>query len=483
MKSASTELFKQLPDKIFTPLASANRKRYWSVLCSLYKYKFGPEAPLPPTYGYLLSEIYKHIENHIKYEDWEDEGDDNSETPFNERAISIFNRLGDAGWMSVERHIMEKVVTMPPTVGEFLSRLISFAEKGPVFVSGKMRSIANLIEQIQTGSASGDGLREAAEQSRNLIQHIQNTSINIRNVIDTLNPKMPTSQYVRAFFQDYIEQYFIGDYRTLKTQDHPLAKRRHVVEAAESISENAEQRAALIAWYSQNLTKGDKEQAVTLLEKDLLKIFELNRIEEFLDRLDEELRRVNRKALAILNYKIKSIRPMENAIELAIKNLIHSKAENIQTPFASFQLMSGERLYEPKLANKKEKPEPLRKKFVSLRELAIARLMQKARESRSVSAPKLTSYIDQNLKNNESSQSHEQLGINTIEDLCAYQTLHAIAMAQASKSYDLKIESNMLARTFIVVQKGKNEVEHRYISGKPFLVKQKLKKRKLKIGE
>ena len=34
------ELFKRLPDRLFSPLASENRHRFWSVLCALYKHRW-----------------------------------------------------------------------------------------------------------------------------------------------------------------------------------------------------------------------------------------------------------------------------------------------------------------------------------------------------------------------------------------------------------------------------------------------------------
>ena len=96
---AATELFKRLPDRIFSPLASENRHRFWSVLCALYNHRFGPDAPLPPSRGYLLSELHKFIENHITYDDaWVEEGGVSPETPLNVRAIGVFGRLQEAGF-------------------------------------------------------------------------------------------------------------------------------------------------------------------------------------------------------------------------------------------------------------------------------------------------------------------------------------------------------------------------------------------------
>lgn len=47
-------LFTRLPDRLFAPLASPNRFQYWSLLCVLHAKRFGPEAPLPPSTGFLI---------------------------------------------------------------------------------------------------------------------------------------------------------------------------------------------------------------------------------------------------------------------------------------------------------------------------------------------------------------------------------------------------------------------------------------------
>ena len=471
IKPASLALFERLPDRIFAPLGSPNRHRYWSVLCALYRHRFGPDAPIPPSYGYLLHDIHKFIENHITYDDaWVDEEGETPETPINIRAIGIFSRLQEAGWFSVERHIMERAVTIRPAVAQFLGTLINFAETGPIFVSGKIRSIADHLSHIVAGQASGDSLREAAEQSRNLIEHIRNTGTNVRDLMDALNPDMPTALYVRAFFQDYIERMFIGDYRELRTRDHPLSRRRQIVETAESISADAERRAVLIAWYAQYLANGNRTDAEAMLERDLARVFELVRIEDYLDRLDDELRRANRKALAVLDYRIRSVRPLDALIRSAIANVLALKDNCAPAVFAPGNLMSGARLFEPRVATERKRASPLRKPSVSPREIAIARLMQRAREARSITGLKLTNYVAKSLDGKEQASS-DTLLLSSIEDLRGYQTLQSIAMAQGSGSVRLARDSRILARTFDAVPTGGDEEPQAYFSGRPFVIR------------
>src|SRR3546814_11553540 len=75
------------------------------------------------------------------------------DTPLNIRAIGIFNRLLDTGWFRLEKYGIEKTVNMAPVVGQLLTQLIGFAETGPVFVSGQIRSIDADISQ-EIGRAS-----------------------------------------------------------------------------------------------------------------------------------------------------------------------------------------------------------------------------------------------------------------------------------------------------------------------------------------
>ena len=468
---AALELFKRLPDRIFSPLASENRHRFWSVLCALYNHRFGPDAPLPPSRGYLRAEIHKFIENHITYDDaWVEDGDVSPETPVNVRAIGVFNRLEEAGWFKAERHGLEKTVQMSPAIAQFLGTLIGFAEAGPMFVSGKIRSIEDCLSHVIAGDAEGDSLREAADQSRNLIEHIRNTGANVRDLMESLDPNQPTASYVRSFFSDYVEQVFIGDYRELKTRDHPLSRRQIVIDAAERLSHDRERRATLVDWYAKKLCGGDREEGASRLERDFRRIFELSLIEEYLERLDDELTRANRRALAVLDYKIRATQPMDDLIRSAIANVSRMDENAAPAVFAPDALMCGARLYAWPVVTERKPPTALRQSRFSPRDAAINRLMREAVERRSMTAPKLAAYVARALSGKDEISS-EDLPLESIEDLSAYNALHAVASLQGVGRADLSLESLKLARDFTTAPISTIEEPHPFISGRPFRVR------------
>ena len=470
MKPASIALFERIPDRLFSPLGSENRRGYWSLLCALHRYRFGPDAPMPPSHGFLLRDINKDIEDHIKYDSaWESEDGETPDTPLNIRAIGIFKRLQDAGWFKTERWGMERTVVMRPAVSQFLTMLIGFAETGPVFVSGKIRSIDANLNLVAKGEGGGDVLREAADQARHLLEHIRNTGTNVRDLMGSLDPDSSTAHYVRTFFRDYIEQVFIGDYRELRTREHPLSRRPQILRTVEHISSNDAERNRLIGWYEQRPAGGNRQKAESLFERDLQRLTELHRIDEYLDRLDDEIRRANKRALAFLDYRLRSLRPLDDLIHLSIKRLLTSNGTELPPIFGPDVLMSGDRLAEPRRVVERPAAPPLRQQTISDYERARARVMMRARDARSMTAPKLSAYVSQALAG-EDTVLGDMLPLNSIEQLRAYQELQSIAMAMGSGSIRLASDARRLVHGFDVRTQDNNEGDHPLISGKPFAI-------------
>ena len=419
INTAAALLFERLPDKLFTPLASANRHRYWAMLCHLHDKRFGPNAPLPPSRGFSHREITQDIEDELLTQDaWVLEEEITCETPINIRAISVFNRFCDSGWLHKERHGVDNRITMSPAVSRFLTLLIHFAETGPIFVSGKIRSIDLLIQDIIRGNASGDNVVEAAEQSRDLLEHVRNTGSNIRDIMEALGVENSTALYVRRFFDEYIERVFIGDYGELRTKEHPLSKRSHILRAVEEIYSVEDHRERLISWYQDKRCPGDHSKAEDYFEKDINRIFDLRRIDEYLDRLDDEIRRANRRALAFLDYRLRSLRPIDHMVKDAIESAHAGNLPPLGDPFPSGDMISMERLAEPRKFIERKAPSSLRRQMPSDEEKARANLIRRARDRRSMSPMKLATFVSEKLRDVDHISS-KALNLQSIEDVRA----------------------------------------------------------------
>ncbi len=465
---ASMALFQRIPEHLFGPLASQNRHGYWSLLCHLHRRRFGPDAPLPPSYGFLQREITQDIEDHLKYADeWQPESGDQPDTPLNIRAIGIFNRLLDAGWFRLEKYGIEKTVNMAPAVGQFLNQLINFAETGPVFVSGKIRSIDASVARVHKGEASGDLLREAAEQCRNLLVYIRNTGTNVRDLMATIGAQPTTAQYVRTFFQDYIQQVFIGDYQELRTREHPLSKRQQILDAVLEIDTHPEQRSRMLDWYVNRLSGGDDKKGQVAFQRDLQRLYELERIEEYLTRLDDEIRGANKRALAFLEYKLRAIRPIDNLLRQTMDRLIANPDLGVAPVFPPDALMWGGRLAQPRKEVPRLAPTPLRQVVISERTRAIGNLVRRAQERRAVTPLKLRAYAEKVLQDTAIAAS-DTLPCESIEDLRTFQVLTSVAMVTNSGIARLEMEGRVAAPGIELRYTSDEAADHPYLSGRPF---------------
>lgn len=471
--TAASLLFERLPDKLFAPLSSTNRHRYWTLLCRLHERRFGPHAPLPPSQGFSARVIVQEIEDELLSQDiWDTEEGHSPDTPINIRALQVFHRLEEAGWLRLEKHGVEKRVSMRPTVNQFLTILVSFAETGPVFLSGKIRSIDLNIQQVVEGKAGGDTLSETAEQARNLLEHVRNTGTNIRDIMEDLSRETTTAEYVRRFFTDYIEQVFIGDYRELRTKEHPLSRRQQIIRAVEELASTEAHRDRLISWYETKRCSGDRQKAEILFEKDIYRLLELNRIDEYLDRLDDEIRRANRRALAYLNYRLRSLRPVDHLVKQAIATVLSGDLPAVSDPFPPGDMISGDRLAEPRKAHDRAPPSSLRRERPSDAQVARAHVMLRAREARSMTPPKLAEFVVSRLVGSDKVNS-DSLALATIADVRAYQALAGLGLAMSTESRRLQLSAAAMAKGFRVTLMDNAEPDGALIAGRSFTIERR----------
>lgn len=467
---AASLLFQRLPERLFAPLASTNRHRYWSLLCRLHERRFGPDAPLPPSRGFPTRTITQDIIDALELQEaWDNEDSCVPETPVEIRAAAIFNRLLECGWFRIDQPRFEKKVTMQPVVSQFLTMLVNFAETGPVFLSGKIRSIDVNLRTVIEGNATGDSLAEAAEQARNLLEHVRNTGTNIRDLMETLHQGVTTAQYVQRFFKDYIENVFIGDYRELRTREHPLSKRGQILAMIDDIRDSEDHRKRLISWYEAKRSPGDPKKAERLFEKDISRLAELQRIDEYLDRLDDEIRRANKRANAFLDYRLRSLMPADHMVKLAIESLLTCGEPTMADPFPPNEMISEDRLAEPRKAVERAAPSSLRKIVVSDEQLAKSRVMLRARANRTVTPLGLSTYAKSQL-NGKDMVGNEDLKINSVSDVRMYQTLSTLSLQMSAKSRKMRMDALALTRGFRVNIKNEPETPHEHISSVPFTV-------------
>lgn len=463
--SAAKSLLERLPDKLFGPLASANRHQYWRLLAALYERRFGPDAPIPPSHGFTSREIHKDLEEEIEVmgSSWTNE-DGSEVTNIQAAGAGAFIRLRESGWLRIERYGVREMTSMAPAVAQFLGRLIEFAQTGPLFVAGKVRSIEANLMLILRGEGDGSSLQEAASQARNLIEHVRNTSSNVRDIMGSFNAEMTTAQYVRRFFTDYIERVFIGDYRELRTREHPLSRRQEIVRNVERLYEDDELRQRLVNWYQQKQADGDQRRAAALFERDVARLLDIHRIDDYLDRLDDEIRRANKRALAFLDYRLRSLRPIDQLVGQAIEAVTGKRAKLDANSFAPGDMMCSARIAEPRREPVKLEATSLRAEVLSIREEAIANLRLKVRQARAVTPPGLTQFV-LGAAGEKGECLSAELNVSSIGEVRMLQVLQTTCLGLTSDSSILRANAMLMARGYLATEYSSDEISGPWISG------------------
>lgn len=474
-----SRLFERIPDRLFSPLASPNRHEFWSLLCYLYRRRFGPDAPLPPSHGFVQREILQDVEDHIRYAPkWQPEEGDDPDLSLDQRASNYFRRLLQAGWFRTEKYGLAQTISMAPPVSQMLTLLIDFADKDPVFVSGKIRSIDALITQVLNEDGGGDLFREAAEQCRNLLIYIRTTGTNVRDLMASISTQGTTAEYARKFFRDYVVNMFIGDYKELRTQEHPLSKRPQILQAVEELSTRPEHRTRLMDWYTTRLANGDQAKADSAFERDLRRLEELNRVEEYLERLDDEVRSANKRALIVLQYRLQSIRPIDDLLRQAIDGLLaRGPDDGLEGPqetwpqvFAPDGLLSASRLAQQRKENQRPPPSALRQAVLSEHTRAVGNLVRRAQERRRITPAKLRAYAKSALGQHDKVSSQD-LPVGSIEDLRAYQSFNSLATALKSKIASSAMQARRQIPGLDVIYDEEGSSEHPYLVAQSFEIR------------
>lgn len=417
-----TGLFDRLPAGLFAPLASPNHSRYWDLLLRLYDQFFGPDASPPEGEGFTQRSLTLEIERYIlDVADWAPEIEDAVDTPLSVQSNIIYRRLANCGWLREDRIGVRNFVSMPTTVQKFLELLRQFAEEGPQIIGGKVQLIHNQLEQVLSDPArQAGGFHEAALQARQLISILSATTMRVREAIDLLAAQDTTAGFIRAFFDDYIGQIYIRDYHELRTENHPLRHRWRIIDAALELRDSPDKRRAIVDYYQSAFRDSSREDAESIFEKDVLRFLMFKDIDTHLDRLNASVDRATSRALAYLNYKLRTQDRLDRLLSISIHHLQRTD----DAIGALMGTLPGPLLGESRFPAIQRKSTPtirtgITKKEMSIEQRAHVALKRAMKLHREVTPVHAAEYIDRHLVTHTAVLS-DALGIDSIHDFCVF---------------------------------------------------------------
>jgi hypothetical protein len=247
--------------------------------------------------------------------------------------------------------------------------------------------------------------------------------------MDLLATQETTAAFIRTFFDDYIGQLYIRDYHELRTENHPLRHRWEIINAALSLRDDAEKRKTMVAYYQVAFRCATPEEAEERFEKDVSRFLMFKDIDAHLNRLNSSVDRATSRALAYLQYKLRTQGHLDRLLNGAIGRLTKPEFPALPT----MGMLPGPLLSESRLpaATKKDGP-PARtamiRKAMTIEQKAMVRLKRAMKMSREVTVAQVIDYLNSHLAANTTIES-DMLPINTIHEFCLFVVVSRLALA------------------------------------------------------
>lgn len=470
--SFSTPLFDRLPEGLFRPLAASNRRRYWDLLCRLVAelwgdggYSPGEEVSKTAVIGVITAQL-------LADDPWLEDGEESS-TPVAVRAATIVSMLVETGWLFQRRRGAVTVLTMRPVIAQFFNTLSDFATQEPEFLGSKVRSIYLNLEAA-VAKDQVDAYVEAAKQAKQCMAHIANTGCQVHDLMEVLLAADSASDFLRGFFEQYVEKVFIADYAELRTKNHPLQHRARIIQLTLQIEHDKARRDAIIDWYQVKRCAGDRIKAEMLYERDNRQLLRLRDVEAQLQRLDEEIRSANQKAMALLEYRLRAPRHFDKLIVRAIAGASVVPEDHLALPAASGLHHASEfALAKPRQYQPPPAATQLQRRVPTVEEQARENLRQRMIKNRQVTPRHLARYVARHM-GSARSVAADALTIESINDLCCYQRLVLMAMRSAGPPLKRKSDIQLQMLPGVRFELQQDETINPYLRHRRFIIHKEL---------
>lgn len=294
--------FGSLPDEIFSPLAGPNRHIHARVLLDLFEYFFADTLVVDSPKQRDVVVRITHVLGQMGLAYVDDEGGRVSGAL--EHPHMIVKRLRDTGWLQVYKEHYVSYVEMPPEAVLLLRVIKQISEGIGKSYGGAVLSILGLIQQAKDDpDRRATALIEAERQSKEFIAHLRALVSGLRHIEAKMKKRPDAESILRNFFEVFVGDLLITDYRAIKTDNNPFQFRFEIIREAQSLFDEID-RAERLAGAFLNERQADSIEAartrVGAIVHTICTIFE--RIDNLIDRIDDFRFQLEQRVKTTVDY-------------------------------------------------------------------------------------------------------------------------------------------------------------------------------------
>ncbi|WP_200373913.1 Wadjet anti-phage system protein JetA family protein [Thiocystis violacea] len=317
-----SQLFDRVSDRLFSPLASANRQVYAGLLLDLYPLFFDQvHEDVFPSRETVRREIEERLA--VMAASWQDEADPTAQEADGTPAALAYRRLVAAGWLEEETEGYRVRVAVPPAVGTLWAALVEIARPDRVFYGGMVLSIFNNVQRAyEEPRAQVLALRQASREARRFLQHINTMIYGLKGLLGEIGDARDHRLVLSRFFDDFVERILVQDYKRLKTRNNPFRHRLRILQLVRELEYDLPRKQELVAGFMEQTGEADSELAWRAMNDDIVQlraVFE--QLDGHLARVDTYRAKVERRVADRVRYLDRAHPGMATRIAAALQRL------------------------------------------------------------------------------------------------------------------------------------------------------------------
>lgn len=422
-----THLFDRVSDRLFSPLASANRHIYAGLLLDLYPLFFDQiHADVFPSRETVRREIEERLA--VMAASWQDEAEAPSPETDTTPAALAYRRLLAAGWLEEETEGYRVRVAVPPAVGTLWAALMEVARPDRVFYGGMVLSIYNNVQRAcDDPKVQVLALRQAAREARRFLQHLNTMIYGLKGLLGEIGGARDHRLVLSRFFDDFVERILVQDYKRLKTRNNPFRHRLQILQLVRELEYDLPRKQALVAGFIEQTGEQDREMAWRAINADigqLRTVFE--QLDGHLARVDTYRAKVERRVADTVRYLDRTQPGMAARIAAALQRLgtavasLDDAAETVlPMPLLDARPVGVQSLREAPRHRRPPEPRALRSRPTDPAVAARVQALRLYLDRRRIDPRRIARYLERQLVGRASLDGAE-MRIDSVEDFMAF---------------------------------------------------------------
>lgn len=434
-------LFNKLPEDIFLPLSGQNRQVYQSVLLELADLFFDEDLIDPFIPRDLVRSTIENAVVRLGVRRWEAEigEEEGQELPRStaEYTNRIYRRLVQTGWLEEEQKVYRTYVLLSPSVSHLLRSLVSIARLEKRSYGGAVLNVLSSLESAMNDpEGRGITLAEAAQTAADFSAHLTDMMLGLRELKLNLTASNNPQEIVRGFFDRFVEQILVSDYKTLKTRNNPFRFRRQILAMLRDLQFDPLKLQQLTEHYQQqmDLSHDVAEAQVHQHINRIIRIFES--VDQRLAAIDDFRYQLEKRVADTVRYMDKTTPGMAARLSRLISGLAKVEERLIPpvTALDEVGFISPSSVRSPVRRRVEATPKIITQREIDPKVLELRRLFKEWKERREVNVDRIETYLESQLAGRDQ-MSATDFRIGSVEEyICFSYVRHMNSLGKKARS-------------------------------------------------